>query len=127
MRCLNSAILSGLLLSTPAVVASAEELTVASTPPVVVNTEPHAGQTEIAPGTKEIRITFGRPMRDGSWSWVKVLDASFPKMTGNPRFLDDQRTCVLPVSLEPGKTYAMWLNQPPYENFQDQGGRKAVP
>jgi len=31
------------------------------------------------------------------------------------------------VSLDPGKTYAMWLNQPPHDNFQDQDGHKAVP
>ena len=75
----------------------------------------------------EIRVTFSRPMRDGSWSLVKLSDTSFPKTSGNPRFLDNQRTCVLPVSLQPGKTYAMWLNRPPYENFQDQDGHKAVP
>jgi hypothetical protein len=32
---------------------------------------------------------------------------------------------VLPELLEPGRSYAMWLM--PYENFQDQGGHKAVP
>jgi RNA polymerase sigma-70 factor (ECF subfamily) len=127
MRWLNRAIRAGLFLSTSALVASAEELTVASAPPVVVSTEPRAGQTDVAPGTNEIRVTFSRPMRDGGWSWVKLSDTSFPKTTGNPRFFDNQRTCVLPVSLEPGKTYAMWLNRPPYENFQDQDGHKAVP
>jgi hypothetical protein len=124
---LNKAILAGLFISTTALVASAEELTVASAPPVVVSTEPRAGQTGVAPGTTEIRVTFSRPMRDGSWSWVKLSDTSFPKTTGNPRFLHDQRTCVLPVSLGLGKTYAMWLNHPPYEYFQDQDGHKAVP
>jgi hypothetical protein len=104
MRWLNRAILAGLFLSTTVLVASAEELTVASAPPVVVSTEPRAGQTDVAPGTNEIRVTFSRPMRDGSWSSVKLSDTSFPKTTGNPRFLDNQRICVLPVSLEPGKT-----------------------
>jgi hypothetical protein len=127
MRWLRPVVLTALLLSTPGLIASAEELRVASAPPVVVSTEPRPGQTDVAPSTAEIRVTFSRPMRNDSWSWVTVSDASFPKMTANPRFLDDQRTCVLPVSLEPGKTYAMWLNQPPHENFQDQDGHKAVP
>jgi RNA polymerase sigma-70 factor (ECF subfamily) len=127
MRRLNAAIFAELLRSATGLVASAEELTVANAPPVVVNTEPRAGQTDVAPSTSAIRVTFSRPMRNGSWSWVKLSDASFPKTTGNPRFLDDQRTCVLPVSLEPGRSYAMWLNEPPYENFQDQNGHKAVP
>ena len=127
MRWPNAPILAGLLLSATGLVSSAEEITVANAPPVVVSTEPRGGQTDVAPGTTAIRVTFSRPMRDGSWSWVKLSDTSFPKKTGNPRFLDNQRTCVLPVSLQPGKTYAMWLNRPPYENFQDQDGHKAVP
>jgi RNA polymerase sigma-70 factor (ECF subfamily) len=127
MRWLNVAILAGLRLPASGLVASAEELTVANAPPVVVSTEPRAGQTDVAPGATEIRVTFSRPMRNGGWSWVKLSDATFPKTTGNPRLLDDQRTCVLPVSLEPGRSYAMWLNEPPYENFQDQDGHKAVP
>ena len=127
MRWLNRAILAELFLSTTVLVASAEELTVASAPPVVVSTEPRAGQTDVAPGINEIRVTFSRPLRDGSWSWVKLSDTSFSKTTGNPHFLDNQRICVLPVSLEPEKTYAMWLNRPPFENFQDQDGHKAVP
>jgi hypothetical protein len=127
MRWQNRAILATLFLSANALVAFADEPSVATAAPVVVSTEPRAGQTDVAPGIKEIRVTFSRTMRDGSWSWVKLSDTSFPKTTGNPRFLDDQRTCVLPVSLEPGKTYAMWLNQPPYANFEDQDGHKAVP
>ena len=119
--------LNGVFFSTTVLIASAGEPSLTSTPPVVVRTEPRAGQTDVLPDTKEIRITFSRPMRDGSWSWVKLSDMSFPKTTGNPRFLDDNRTCVLPVSLEPGKTYAVWLNQPPYGNFRDQDGHKAVP
>ncbi len=127
MRWLNIAMAAGLLLPAGGLAAMAEELTVANAPPVVVSTQPRAGQTDVAPGATEIRVTFSRPMQQGSWSWVKVSDASFPKMTGQPRFLDDQRTCVLPVSLAPGKSYAMWLNQPPHDNFRDQDGRKAVP
>jgi len=127
MRWLKVAILAGVFFSTTVLIASADEPSLTSTPPVVVSTEPRPGQTDVSPGTNEIRVTFSRPMRDGGWSWVKLSETSFPKTTGDPRFLDDQRTCVLPVSLEPGKTYAMWLNQPPYQNFQDQDGHKAVP
>jgi RNA polymerase sigma-70 factor (ECF subfamily) len=94
---------------------------------VVVSTEPRAGAADVPASTTEIRVTFSRPMRNGDWSWVKLSDASFPKIAGNPRFLEDQRTCVLAVSLEPGKTYAIWLNQPPHENFQDPQGHNAVP
>jgi hypothetical protein len=108
-------------------VASAEELTVASAPPVVVSTEPRAGQTDVAPGTNEIRVTFSRPMRDGGWSWVKLSDTSFPETTETRAFSTISAPACCPCPLEPGKTYAMWLNQPPYKNFQGQDGHKAVP
>jgi len=127
MARLRTAILAAPLLAGCGVSASAEELTIGKAPPGGVSTDPRAGQTDVAPGSAEIRVTFSRPMRSGSWSWVKVSDASFPKLRGDPRFLEDQRTCVLPVSLEPGKDYTVWLNSPPHENFQDQDGRKAVP
>ncbi len=127
MRRPNTVIIAALFLSAGGLAAAAEELTVGNAPPVVVATQPRAGETDVAPGAAEIRVTFSRPMQQGSWSWVKLSEASFPKMTGQPHFLDDQRTCILPVSLEPGKSYAIWLNQPPHDNFRDQDGRKAVP
>jgi len=34
---------------------------------------------------------------------------------------------VLPVKLEPGKTYAIWLNSRKFGNFEDSDGRSAVP
>jgi RNA polymerase sigma-70 factor (ECF subfamily) len=93
----------------------------------VIRTVPEAGQTEVDPGLKEIRVTFSKPMRDGSWSWVQMSAGSFPKLAGQPSFQTDQRTAVLPVTLDPGRTYVLWLNSPPHENFQDRDGRKAVP
>jgi hypothetical protein len=44
-----------------------------------------------------------------------------------PHYLADQRTCVLKVRLEPGKTYAWWLNSEKFKNFQDRAGQPAVP
>ena len=34
---------------------------------------------------------------------------------------------VLPVRLEPGKTYAIWVNSEKFGNFKDADGRSAVP
>jgi hypothetical protein len=33
----------------------------------------------------------------------------------------------LPVKLEPGKPYVIWLNHPPYEAFMDLQHHRAVP
>ena len=101
--------------------------TVADAPPVVVKTEPAAGDTAVdASKITEIKVTFSKDMADKSWSWSQVSDESFPKMTGKPRYEADQRTCVLPVKLEPGRAYVVWLNPPKFQGFRDAGGKPAV-
>jgi hypothetical protein len=106
---------------------SAEELTVATARPVVVETFPKAGSTDVDPKTDEIKVTFSKDMADGGWSWVRESEETYPKTTGKPKYLKDKRTCVLPVKLEPGTTYAVWINTADYQNFTDADGRVAVP
>jgi hypothetical protein len=101
--------------------------TVQSMPPVVTKTEPQAGLTDVDPATTEIRVTFSKPMKDGDWAFAQISKETFPKTTGKPHYLPDGQTCVLSVHLEPGKTYVIWLNRPPYDSFMDQDGHKAVP
>lgn len=96
-------------------------------PPVVVETVPAAGSSDVDPGLTEIAVTFSKPMLDGSWSWVQLGPETFPKMTGDPRYGEDGRKCVLPVQLQPGKTYAIWLNVDNFQNFRDRDQRPAVP
>ncbi len=109
------------------VARAADAPTLANVPPVVVKTEPQAGAGDVPASTTEIRVTFSKKMLDKSWSWVTVTPESFPKLAGDPHFSADLRTCVLPVSLQPGKTYAMWINAAAAQNFQDADSRKAVP
>jgi RNA polymerase sigma-70 factor (ECF subfamily) len=110
------------------VVGSGEpDLAVGSAPPVVIKTVPESGATGIDSTTAELRVTFSKTMRSGAWSWNKGPEGTFPKLTGQPRYEKDGRTCVLPVSLIPGKTYAVWINSPSGANFQDEGGRRAIP
>jgi hypothetical protein len=66
-------------------------------------------------------------MQDGSWSWSTWGEENFPATTGKPHYLSDSQTCVLPVKLEPGKFYAVWLNSEKFKNFKDASGRPAVP
>ena len=93
----------------------------------MVKTVPQAGDTEVDPTLSEIEITFSKDMRDKSWSWVQHSKETFPAIAGGPRYLDDKRTCVLSVQLEPGKTYVIWLNSQKFTNFKDADGRSAVP
>ncbi len=96
-------------------------------PPVVVATVPESGATGIDPALTELRVTFSEPMCDGNWSWTKWGEDNFPELTGRPRFLGDQRTCVLPVRLRPGQVYAIWLNSESHQDFRDCEGQSAVP
>ena len=107
--------------------ARAEELTLASAPPVVIRTVPAAGATDIDPSLTELQVTFNKDMQDRSWSWSTWGQENFPETTGSPRYLEDHRTCVLPVKLGPGKFYATWLNSHKFTNFKDASGNSAVP
>jgi hypothetical protein len=117
------AVLGGLL----GLGARADEPTIENALPVVVKTVPMAGAEDVDPKLTEIKVTFSKDMIDDSWSWVQLSEASFPKIDGKPRYEKDKRTCVLPVKLEAGKTYALWINSEKFENFKDAGGRSAVP
>ena len=96
-------------------------------PPVVIRTVPQSGAAGIDPSLKEIRVTYSKGMKNGSWSWSTWGEENFPKIDGKPRYEADKRTCVLPVKLEPNKFYAIWLNSQNFGNFQDASGRPAVP
>lgn len=101
--------------------------TVASYPPVVIKTVPESGSLNVPPGEFEIKATFSKAMTDQSWSWCTVWDNSCPDALGKPHYDADQKTCVMNVKLEPGKTYGYWLNTKEFRNFRDQQGHSAVP
>jgi hypothetical protein len=109
-------------------IVQAGDITLESVPPVVVKTVPEAGTAGVDPKLTEIKVTFSKDMQDGAWSWAMISKESFPTMDGKPKYLADKRTCVLPVKLEPGKTYAIWVNSgEKFKDFKDADGRSAVP
>jgi len=105
----------------------ADDISLETAPPVVVKTVPEAGAATVDPKLTQIKVTFSKDMLDNSWSWAKLADESFPTIDGEPKYLADNRTCVLPVKLQPEKTYAIWLNSGKFNNFKDRDGRSAVP
>jgi hypothetical protein len=107
--------------------AAQDKISVRTMPPVVVKTVPQSGDTQVDPATKEIRVTFSKKMMDKSWSWSTASEDTNPEATGKPKYLADKKTCVLPVKLQPKKTYAFWLNSENFGNFKDTQGRSAVP
>jgi hypothetical protein len=101
--------------------------TLAEQPPVVVETWPVSGARDVEAGVAEIRVRFSKGMADGSWSWSTAWENSTPEIIGQPHYEADGRTCVAKVKLEPGQTYAWWLNSDKFKNFTDLAGWPAVP
>jgi hypothetical protein len=101
--------------------------TLAEQLPVVVETQPLSGARDVKPGVTEIRVRFSKEMADGGWSWSTAWENSTPETVGQIHYETDQRTCVLQAKLEPGRTYAWWLNSNKFKNFTDLAGQPAVP
>lgn len=113
--------------SSPVWAKSVKDTKIDELPPVVIKTIPTSGEQNVAPSLKELQIIFSKKMTDKSWSLVKVNDESFPKINGSIRYLEDQKTLVVPLQLEPNKDYIIWVNSEGYQNFKDINGKSAVP
>ena len=105
--------------------------TVESMPPVVVSTFPQSGDTAVDPKIKELRVTFSKDMNTIGWAWCRKSEETFPEGPGGTHYLDDKRTCVFPVNLEPGKSYVVFINawskEKAFDAFSDKNGLPAFP
>lgn len=126
LRLLLITALAGLFCAPPGPAAAAKEVSIAALPPVVVRTVPESGDPAVDPGLTELRVTFSKDMLDRSWSWVQVSRESLPEFTGEVRYLPDRRTCVAPVRLQPGRTYALIINGGRHKSFKDSTGKEAM-
>ena len=88
-------------------------------PPVVVSTLPISGSVDVDPALKELRVTFSTDMEPNGYSCSFVLgglqltEGLSDFQTGSFESADydaETRTFTFPIELEPGKTYAYWLN-----------------
>jgi len=128
MRTMSAWVLITAAAAAVAAGAEDENITVKSMPPSVVKTIPQAGDTAVDPATKEIRVTFSKDMlTDRMWAVVQSSKTTFPTIDAKIHYLDDKRTCVVPVKLETGKTYVLWFNQGRFNSFRDTENNPAVP
>ncbi len=113
---------------TPAPIApvAAHAATAIAGPPRVLALVPPNGSTDVDPRATELRATFDRSMADG-WSWVRESPESFPPTTGEASLTADGREAVLPVRLEPGHSYVVWLNSEEHRDFRDRSGVELSP
>ena len=129
MECIRTSLLVALWVVAGIVGAQeAQEVTVESMPPSVVKTVPQAGDTEVDPSLKQITATFSKDMlTERMWSVCQISNETFPKTGKGIHYLKDKRTIVLPVELEPEKTYVLWFNRGKYNSFRDTKKIPAVP
>lgn len=95
-------------------------------PPRIVALEPANGATGVDPALDRLVVHFDRAMAEG-WSWVTEGGDSFPERAGEAGQSFDRRSAFLPVRLEPGRSYVVWLNSEAYLNFRDPEGRVLPP
>lgn len=84
--------------------------------PKVSSTFPAQGAS-VAPGVLVLRVSFDQPMLGESWSYVTGAGGDYPDCADAPRRLDDRKSFVLICRTMPKKTYALWFNREPYQNF----------
>jgi hypothetical protein len=92
--------------------------------PQVATTIPENGDMQVDPGLRQITVKFDQRMSRGGFSFCGGGE-SFPKTRGQAIWKDD-RTCVLPVQLEPNHEYLLGINCPAAQNFKSRGGTPAV-
>ena len=98
-----------------------------ATSPKVVSTLPAAG-TAVPGGAITLRVTFDRPMRPGSYSFVRKSRETYPDCgRTRPEQSADRRSFTLPCKVEAGRSYEIWFNSPPYMNFVGEDGTPAEP
>ncbi len=96
--------------------------------PSVVKTVPQAGDTAVDPSLKEISVTFSKDMMtERMWAICQVSKETYPESAGEVHYLADKRTCVMPVKLQPAKSYALWFNRGQFNSFRDTENNPAVP
>ena len=129
MKNIIATLLTAAALTAVALAANDKPVTVQTMPPAVVTTVPAAGETAVDPALKEISVTFSKDMlTDRMWAICQISDDTFPgKGVGGIHYLDDKRTCVFPVKLQPGKTYVLWFNRAQFNSFRDTENNPAIP
>ena len=90
--------------------------------PKIVELKPANNANEVDPSITELRVTFDVPMGKGM-SWTGG-GPSYPEGPSGARaeWSSDGKTCVLPVTLQPGHSYRLGLNSLSFNNFQSESG-----
>lgn len=96
--------------------------------PRIVSLSPADKDQQVDPATTELRIEFDRSMQTTSFAIVgnsaDVPPAAVtPDGPAKPRFVENGKVFLLPIKLEPGKTYRFSINGLYRIGFQSTDGR----
>jgi len=94
--------------------------------PQVVATQPANGAI-VPAGPVTISVTYDRPLRAGSYSFVQVSPSTHPDCSRIPSLSADRRTYSLSCRVAPGRSYELWFNRGRFQNFVGENGVSASP
>ena len=94
--------------------------------PVIVETIPEQGATDVDPKLDTITVKFDRDM-EGGMSWTGGPPEMPPTDKSRKARWTDKRTCVLPVKLSEKKIYRVGINSKSFQNFRSADGKPAPP
>ncbi len=105
--------------------AQAQSSGPAPSAPKVVATYPHDG-ARVPPSIAELKVSYDHRMAEG-WSFATGGEKAFPEVIGPASLSPDHITVILPIRLEPNRSYVVWLNTERYKNFKSEDGEAAEP
>ncbi|MDD5134932.1 MAG: tetratricopeptide repeat protein [Phycisphaerae bacterium] len=76
----------------------------------VVDTIPRLYIEDVDPNIGSVTVTFSEPMKPAGWFYSSFAPATFPAITGGPKFDSSGTQWTLPVRLRAGRIYAIALN-----------------
>ncbi|MCL2640744.1 MAG: hypothetical protein FWD53_07865, partial [Phycisphaerales bacterium] len=97
--------------------------------PRILKMFPANRANDVDPNTPFLMLQFNQKMGDGI-SWCQFDPKTFPKsddkFTGE-RWLNENTISLLPVQLEPNKTYTIGINTPPFIGFYGEASNQPLP
>ena len=97
--------------------------------PQLQDTAPPQLADDVDPDLGAVVLTFDQPMMDLSWSVQPLRRGGewFPDLPDRPHYDASRRQCTIPVRLEAGRVYWIWVNSPIHRYFMTDDYRRAAP
>ncbi|MCL2645859.1 MAG: hypothetical protein FWD61_02510 [Phycisphaerales bacterium] len=97
--------------------------------PLILRMLPANGAVDVDPNTPFLMLRFNQKMGNG-FSWCQTDPDTFPPFDDkyvDARWLSEHTVALLPVRLEPNKTYFIGLNFSPFTGFRSDGANQPLP